>query len=652
MIKDLKISINYWQDFLTTLASTYGIFFQLMDSSGNIVSNTVNERTLCSYLSRFENSSLKCKEHCRDIPLQAVSEENIKRYNCYMGIECFAIPIDISKSEKGVILGGKVLTDIPYTEAYSEKCRQLGININEVLNSLHELKFMKEKCIGAYIELIDNFAKKAALMEVDISEYAEKEKQFKRILSGINELHENDAIDREFLFSIIRTASEAFSVKDVSLIEKKGNNFESVADIRDYIDTGVMSGITLKSNSPLIEKIIETGKKPLILDDSKLISELGIKWGAETISIVPVFKSHKLWGILLFFNFPDDSDTRENLRFFAENIEKTIESIEVKNQLKLINHNKMQLNSMMEKFAKLSRIEELLNSVVSEISAFTKAGRVSVAIVNEETGKLELLAAKGLDESILKSSRFIDNNSISYRAFDSGTPIIVDDISRHEDFSQLAHSGCAGNAFMSLPLRHNGRAIGTLNVSEIEKLIVEDDEKYEWLKNRVKLMSLLIEKTILKKEVKGLKSKYIDSDKGIYNKIYFHEFGKKRLENSRRNRRSDSVIVLNFAKELEKISAEKETILNNIISDARREIRSSDIMALYDEESITFFLPDTDKNGALLFAKKMKSKVEDLLLFFEQPGEDIKVSVGVSTFPEDGDSVTNLTLSAQRALVN
>lgn len=652
MNRNYKIAVNFWEQFLTNLASTYGIFFQLIDSSGNIILNAANERTLCSYLSRFENSCSKCREYCLDLSMKAILEQNIERFNCYMSIECFAVPVNISKNEKGVVLGGKVLTDIPYSEAYSEKCRQLGIDIQEVLNSLHELKFMKEKSIQAYIDIIHNFAGKTALMETNISEYDQKDKQIKKLLKGINEINSCNEIDREFFLCLLKTSSESFAVKDVSLIIRNHDAYNSVADIRDYIDAGSSSGISLKKDSPLVKKVIDSGREPFILEDTVIIGELGIKWGAERITIVPICKTGELWGILLFFNFPKEIAYMENVQFFAENIGNFIEANEMKSQIKLFKQNKSELNAMMEKFSKLSHINELLENVVAEISSFANAGRVSVAILNNDTGKLELMAAKGIDESILKSNRYIDENSISYQVFSSGMPVMVDDISRHETFALLAHSGCRNNSFMSIPLRHNGKALGTLNVSDIEKVILQEDNKYEWLKNRVKLMSLLIEKSILKNEINGLRSEYVDSERGIYSKIYFNEFGKKRIENSRRNKRSDSVIILNIGERLEQFLSHKEDILKQVISGARREIRSSDIMAVYNENSITFFLPDTDKNGALLFAKKMKVKVEDLLLFFEQPGEEIKVGVGVSTFPEDGDSLPNLTLSARRALEN
>ncbi|RMF96725.1 MAG: GAF domain-containing protein [Candidatus Schekmanbacteria bacterium] len=652
MRDNIKIGIDFWKKFLSSLSSTYDIFFQLIDSSGNIILTGSNERTLCSYLSRFELACAKCKEYCVEIPKKSILENSVQRFSCYMGIRCFVIPVNISKEERAAVLGGKVLTDIPYSEAYSDKCRQLGIDIQEVLNSLHEIRFIKEKSINAYIDLVESFGSKGALVEENLNEYERKEKQFKRLLRGIDEINSFDVIDESFLNSMLKTASDAFLIKDASILLKDKGKFHSAADIRDYIDTNVTSSISLREDSPLIKEVMKSEGKPLFIDDSVLIAELGIKWGVESTAVIPLLKKEDLWGILFLFNLQKEEWNIENIQHFANGINVCIASIEMKRQLKNFDYNKRKLISLIENFSKLSHIKSLLDNVVYEISSFTNAKRVSVAILNKDLGKLELMAALGIDEAVLKSNRFIDENSISYYVFQEGKPVIVDDISRHERFSSLAHAGCKTNSFMSMPLKHNGQALGTINVSEIEDIIAPDDERYEWLKNRIKLISLLIERTILKNEMENIRSEFIDTKKGVYNKIYFNEFGKKRIENSRRNRRNDSVVILNIGDTLKQFPSQREDILKQVIDDTRREIRSSDIIAVYDENSITFFLPDTNKSGALLFAKKIKSKVEDLLLFFEQPGEEIKVSVGVSTFPDDGDDIAHLTLSAQRALQN
>lgn len=75
-----------------------------------------------------------------------------------------------------------------------------------------------------------------------------------------------------------------------------------------------------------------------------------------------------------------------------------------------------------------------------------------------------------------------------------------------------------------------------------------------------------------------------------------------------------------------------------------------DIAARYGGDEFAIILPNTNKNGALEFAKRLQSAARKSVAEAENkviPGYTL--SIGVATFPEDGDTLANLLLAADHA---
>lgn len=88
-----------------------------------------------------------------------------------------------------------------------------------------------------------------------------------------------------------------------------------------------------------------------------------------------------------------------------------------------------------------------------------------------------------------------------------------------------------------------------------------------------------------------------------------------------------------------------DAILRNI-SDIFREVsRKIDTVARYGGEEFTVILPNTKKAEALVLAERLRKYVEESEL-----SKNITISVGVATFPEDGEQKEHLISKADRAL--
>jgi diguanylate cyclase (GGDEF)-like protein len=76
-----------------------------------------------------------------------------------------------------------------------------------------------------------------------------------------------------------------------------------------------------------------------------------------------------------------------------------------------------------------------------------------------------------------------------------------------------------------------------------------------------------------------------------------------------------------------------DMVLREVAKIVRSCVRDTDVAARYGGEEFAVILPETDLDGAILFAERLREKVE--AASFEGPEQDLKVtiSIGVSSLP-------------------
>jgi diguanylate cyclase (GGDEF)-like protein len=93
-----------------------------------------------------------------------------------------------------------------------------------------------------------------------------------------------------------------------------------------------------------------------------------------------------------------------------------------------------------------------------------------------------------------------------------------------------------------------------------------------------------------------------------------------------------------------------DQLLRSVGEGIRTGVRRIDTPARYGGDEFVVLCPETDQNGAIVLAEKIRSSIADLAM--EVPGELVRpsVSVGVVAYPTDGESPDALLISADRAM--
>jgi len=141
---------------------------------------------------------------------------------------------------------------------------------------------------------------------------------------------------------------------------------------------------------------------------------------------------------------------------------------------------------------------------------------------------------------------------------------------------------------------------------------------------------------------------------GLYNRRHFEDVLDKELRRCERDGRSSSLLFL----DLDQFKSyndrwghtEGDAELKRVSTAVRESIRATDVAFRYGGEELAVLLYSCPKKRAAEVAEKIRSAVRAPALKGALEGRTATVSIGVSTFPEDGGGVRALVDAADAAL--
>jgi diguanylate cyclase (GGDEF)-like protein len=142
-----------------------------------------------------------------------------------------------------------------------------------------------------------------------------------------------------------------------------------------------------------------------------------------------------------------------------------------------------------------------------------------------------------------------------------------------------------------------------------------------------------------------------DSLTGLYNRAQLSQVLAKELARSQRHLHPFSILMIDIDhfKRFNDTHGHQagDDMLRRVAEIIRSSLRASDVAARYGGEEFLILLTETEPEKALHFADRLRSEVEGIR---SQDKKTATVSVGVASFPDDGDDVESIIREADVAL--
>ena len=140
----------------------------------------------------------------------------------------------------------------------------------------------------------------------------------------------------------------------------------------------------------------------------------------------------------------------------------------------------------------------------------------------------------------------------------------------------------------------------------------------------------------------------------LYNHRYFQDSLKKQLDLAKRYDQEFSLIILDidFFKNFNDTYGHQvgDSVLKTVARILKNNTRATDYVCRYGGEEMSIILPQTSKKEALINAQRICDAVAKTPLKVNNSEVNITISLGVSSFPNDGDTPQKLIEFADKAL--
>jgi len=211
-----------------------------------------------------------------------------------------------------------------------------------------------------------------------------------------------------------------------------------------------------------------------------------------------------------------------------------------------------------------------------------------------------------------------------------------------------------GEELVIVPLKSKERVNGLIIADNFvtKKPITKDDLRMLiMLGNQAGLAienSQLYEKTVIRAH-----SDYLTD---LWNHGYFQMILQKELERSKATKLPLSLITIDiddFKIYNDQLGHQAgDTALKELANLLKNQSRKMDYVCRYGGEEFTIILPQTDKKEAFMIAERLRMDIDKHKFFSEEilPSKKLTASLGLSTFPEDGLTPSELIKSSDKSL--
>lgn len=365
---------------------------------------------------------------------------------------------------------------------------------------------------------------------------------------------------------------------------------------------------------------------------------------------VPIMNENLLLGVLYV-------ESSENKNFHADDV-KTLET--------LTNHVASSLQRA-RLFAKtqanlkvISTVQEVSHIISSSLDldeifqTFVRVLRESfgyshVSIYLLDGDNLHLGAQSGYPEEMVFYDLHISQGVIG-RTVRTGKTQFIRDVHSEPSYLVVATNV---HSEICVPLLKDGIVLGVMNV-EADTTSPLTQADVELLNTLAGSIALAVDNARLHAQVKSVAM--TDSVTALYNRRAFEEMLQNEIEISLKISRPLSLLMFDIDsfKQFNDTWGHPagDTRLKAIADLIRINLRKGDMPARYGGDEFAVILPDTNEDGVLKFAQRLLNDSRKSVPTQQENAGSVSgytLSIGIATFPKDGDTLASLLLAADQA---
>ena len=315
------------------------------------------------------------------------------------------------------------------------------------------------------------------------------------------------------------------------------------------------------------------------------------------------------------------------------------------------------LLAMISTLALAEGTEQLYRSILEMSAELVHATCGSLMFLDEAGESLHIEAAIGMNPNLAKSLVTRVGTGIAGKVAESGHPMLVNDIEQDTRIGAPNRPRFKTKSFISIPLRWKEQTIGVLNLADKENQGIYTEKDLELLVPFVNHAAGLVNRTRSLERADLLeKLSVTDPLTELFNRRFLEKRMDEELNRGRRHGQQFTVLMIDldhfkiYNDQNGHLAGDKA--LKKAARIVRTSVREMDVVARYGGEEFCVVLSGTSKRESQFVADRIRRTIEKERFPGEEglPDGRLTASIGVASYPEDGDKASSLTMAADTAL--
>lgn len=592
----------------------------------------------------------QCRFHHQQALHQAISRNEPAVFRCKTGLLNFMVPFKFSGSKTCCLLGGGVRAREIDLAAVETLARENNLNPMQLLSQLEKLPTSSEEELQGVAGKV--FALLPELQHGSLYALA-LEKAMMKLNAIIGIIPELDrAENSEQVLNLLgETLAILFDLSRAGVVLAAGKEQRArLCALGQWLEkpralSDEQAALLLKSQ----------GRRKYVLDEEELFKNL--HGSGEHVYGIPLTAEGQHVGTLLLFDVGLTPRDLLLIELLAGRAALRLVRIDKENELALQARIASQIVQMISDFSLLDRREALFTRILDMSAEMLHASKGSLMVLDEDATHLCIKAGKGMNPELARNMKVRVGSGIAGRVVTSGHPLLVNDIEKDERIRCANRPRFRTKSFLSVPLRVRGEIVAVLNLSDKENQATFDENDLRLLSSFVPHFSALIERADSLERAAAMEELSVtDPLTGLYNRRFLERRMEEEISRCLRQDLSLTIIMLdldnfkNYNDLCGHIAGDKA--LRRTARILRHSAREMDIVTRYGGEEFCILLPATSKKESLLVAERIRHAIERENFPGEKdlPLGKLTASMGIASFPADGDSARAIVNAADIAL--
>jgi len=340
-----------------------------------------------------------------------------------------------------------------------------------------------------------------------------------------------------------------------------------------------------------------------------------------------------------------DPDTIDLLTLFSTQASIALQNAQLYSQERKRAAQLEAINELSRHTTAVLEMDELLEKSCTTILTAFPVDHIAILLIDDKN--LVLRAHKGkLTLRFPERGEVPPGTGLTWKALKSGQPVLENDVSSVAGYVPGFEET---KSEMCLPLVSIGETIGVLALESARPGAFTQND-VQPLESVADICAAAIQNARYFDRVRHMA--YVDGLTGIFNRRYFEMRITEEMERAKRyeNALALAMVDIDHFKRLNDEFGHLlgDEVLRQVSSVFGQNLRKSDIVCRYGGEEFILLMPQTTVEQATAAAEKLRKTVEGWT--FPGVPRPVTISMGVASFPVDGDGRDALVAAADRAL--